>query len=307
MENKEYKKHIIYILIICVLLIIIFAKKYHKDDTEYILPKEIYFAGQKIDLKDQKTYERIDTEFQILVNDRRGQIKLWLKRMNKYGKIIKSILDKEEMHHDYIYLAIKESSLLHCSESIAGAKGWWQFIAGTARDYGLTINDYIDERCDIYLSTTAAMKYLKKLNTYFKGDIISAMAAYNDGEGDVLKMLDVQGSKDYFSSYTNSETMRYIPGIIALKIILDNPKQYGFHTDNEYPELILHKLEFMPEEDINIYTLSFASGLDFLEFISYNSHLRITYTIDNYLPKDKTYNIYLPKPYYDNLKDFINN
>jgi hypothetical protein len=297
-----------------VVLVLVLIKWFYAGDSlqnKYELPSAITFAGQKIPLEDQKTYERIDTAFQIYVHDQRGQINLWLKRLDKYQEIIIPILEKNNIHPDLIYLAVKESSLLPCPSSSANARGFWQFIPETATRFNLKITDYVDERCDIFKSTEAAGKYLQLLlsSKYFNGDIFAAMAAYNDGEGDVLNMLKAQGNfgnnLGYFSSLTNQETDRYIPGIIALKIVLENPEQYGFFAPDEYPPWRVEKFMLQPIDDIEITTLAAMAELDFLDFINFNPHFRITYTTANLLPKESSYNIYLPAENMKKLKDFL--
>ncbi|MFH0866972.1 MAG: lytic transglycosylase domain-containing protein, partial [Bacteroidota bacterium] len=271
--NKKYRY---YIMAGIIILFIVFFSFCSFSGTTYSLPASITFAGQKVPLDDQKTYERIDTAFQILVQDQRGQITLWLKRFNKYQPIIKNILDEEKVNEDFFYLAVQESSLLPCTTSSAQAKGWWQFIEGTATRFGLTINEFVDERCDLVRSTHAAAQYLKTLlgEAYFKGDVFAAMAAYNFGETNVLHVLNAQGNfqqnHGYFSSFVNTENSLYIPRIIALKVILQNPEEYGFETYRDYTPWKLETYLLQPKDNINIKDLCKQADLDFLDFVSFN-------------------------------------
>lgn len=278
--------------------------------TQYHLPSSIEFAGKKVPLNDPKTYERIDTAFQLLVHDQRGQTHVWLKRLGKYKHILEAQLEKENVHKDFVYLAVKESSLRPCPVSSASAKGIWQFIEGTAERYNLVINDTIDERCDIYKATTAAAQYLNDLlsEKYFKGDPFLAMAAYNDGEIDVLNMIRIQQNtnKDlgYFSSFTNSETGGYVPGIIALKIVLSDPEKYGFEPTYDYETFDVVTVNQSFSQDIAIGDIVRAIGMDYLDFKTYNPHLKIYYTEKNILPAGNQFQIYLPEEYVENFKAF---
>lgn len=289
-----------------------YKESVNNAQTIYSLPQKITFAEIEVPLDDPKTYERIDTEFQILVYDQRGQINLWLKRLNKLEPSVKKIMEDQNLHPDFLYLAVKESSLLPCTTSFASARGLWQFIPDTATRFGLRIDDYVDERCDIFKATPAAAQYLKILLSanQFDGDVFSAMAAYNDGEGDVKNMLwtqrNVKKNHGYFSSFTNNETGRYVPGIIALKVILENPEQYGFEIPDDYPAWELESYTFSPSQNLNLADLAETSGLDFLDFKTYNPHLRVTYTQENFLPEDSIFTIYLPHENLEQLKKSLN-
>ncbi|MBI3233517.1 MAG: lytic transglycosylase domain-containing protein, partial [Bacteroidetes bacterium] len=109
--------------------------------------------------------------------------------------------------------------------SPVGAAGYWQFMPSTGKQYGLEINDEIDERYDIEKSTQAACRYLKDMNDIFGSWTLSA-AAYNCGVGGVQKSLSFQKVKSYYDLYLNTETSRYVFRIIALKEILSHPEKY---------------------------------------------------------------------------------
>lgn len=277
----------------------------------YELPSSVSFAGQDVPLDDPKTYERIDTAFQILVHDQRGQIQIWLKRLKKYQDYIQAILKEEGVHEDFMYLAIKESSLLPCPLSSANARGMWQFIPATGERFGLKTDFVIDERCNIEKSTRAAAAYLKHLmgDEYFKGDVFLAMAGYNAGEKAISDMVAVQANQSknlgYFSSFTNKETGSYVPGIIALKVILSDPVSYGFDDSGSYAKYDVEKYSVYIQKDIKIRDLAFYLEMDFLDFKNYNPHFRITYTEDNFIPKDQLFDFYLPVDKIDKLKSYL--
>lgn len=277
----------------------------------YKLPSEISFAGQLVPLDDLKTYERIDTAFQILVHDQRGQIQVWMKRLKSYGDYIRAILREEGMSEDFLYLAVRESSLIACPLSSADARGMWQFIPATGERFGLKADFVVDERCNIEKATRAAASYLKQLlsDEYFKGDYFLAMAAYNAGEEAIRKMIQFQANEKknlgFFSSFTNNETGNYVPGIIALKVILENPETYGFENTDGFQKYEVEKYSAYLPKDIKIRDLAYYLEMDFLDFKNYNPHFRINYTEDNFLPKDGVFDFYLPIDKMDKLKAYL--
>ncbi|MGE0638649.1 MAG: LysM peptidoglycan-binding domain-containing protein [Thermoanaerobaculia bacterium] len=134
------------------------------------------------------------------------------------------------------WLPLVESGFKERALSSARALGLWQFIASTGYRYGLDRSDWIDERMDPEKSTRAAIAYLTALHDLF-GDWLPALAAYNCGEGQVLRQINRQ-SEGYFDQFWDlyarlpSETRRYVPRFLATLAILDDPAKYGF----ELPE-----------------------------------------------------------------------
>ncbi len=128
---------------------------------------------------------------------------------------------------DFKYLAIAESALQN-NRSPAGAAGFWHFLKGTGREYGLEINDYVDERYNLELATKVAADYLKASKRRF-GSWTMAAAAYNGGNAGIDKQLKRQKVYDYYDVLLNDETSRYVFRILAFKEILSDPKKYGFN------------------------------------------------------------------------------
>ena len=133
-----------------------------------------------------------------------------------YFPIFEHYLDLYGLPQELKYLAAWESKLRPTATSPVGAKGLWQMMPATARKYGLTVNSRIDERLDPHKSTEAAVLYLADLYEIF-GDWTLVSAAYNCGEGRVVKAIKTGGSKDYWKlrRYLPRETLNYIPAILA--------------------------------------------------------------------------------------------
>ena len=158
----------------------------------------------------------------------RAQVILWLKRTGRYFPHIENVLKAASMPDDLKYIAVIESALKPQAGSSRGARGVWQFIASTGRNYGRTVDRYIDERRNFYLSTRAAARYLRELNTMFDSWTL-ACVAYNMGEQGLQKRIKHQEVKDYYHLHLPRETMRYILRAIAAKLIMSDPARYGFN------------------------------------------------------------------------------
>ncbi len=191
------------------------------------LPKTLNFAGESVPLNDPDIRERVDREF--LVNTYwQSNALLLLKRAHKYFPVIEYILKKNGVPDDFKYLALAESGLQNVVSS-AGATGFWQIMKGTGKEYGLEINENVDERYYLEKSTLVACNYLKKWKAHF-GSWTLAAAAYNAGPAGIQKYMDIQKTDNYYDLLLNRETGRYIFRILALKTIMSNPYAYGFEV-----------------------------------------------------------------------------
>ncbi|WP_432410261.1 lytic transglycosylase domain-containing protein [Rasiella sp. SM2506] len=191
------------------------------------LPDKMDFAGENVPLNDPDIRERMDRE--LLVNTYwQSNGLLMFKRANKYFPIIEPLLKKYGLPDDFKYLAVAESGLDNV-RSPAGAAGFWQFLQGTGREYGLEVNDYVDERYHLEMATKVAAEYLIKSKERF-GSWTLAAAAYNAGNAGVNKQIERQKlDNNYYDILLNSETSRYIFRILAFKEIMSNPEKYGFN------------------------------------------------------------------------------
>lgn len=190
------------------------------------IPEYLDFAGEPVPLSDPDVRERMDRE--LLVNTYwQSNGLLMFKRANKYFPVIEPILEKYGVPDDFKYLAVIESGLLN-AVSPAGARGIWQIMPATAREYGLEVNDNVDERYHLVKSTEAACEYLLASKERF-GSWTLAAAAYNAGNAGINRRLSGQQVEDYYNLLLGEETGRYMFRIIALKEIMSNPKNYGFN------------------------------------------------------------------------------
>ncbi len=152
-------------------------------------------------------------------------------RSGRYMEFIKTELKKEGMPEELAWLPLIESGFTPHALSGARALGLWQFIPSTGYKFGLSRNDFVDERLDPEKSTRAAIAYLKKLHGIF-GDWLTALAAYNCGEGRVLSTIrnrQVHYLDNFWDLYKRlpRETARYVPRFLATLHMIRNPRQYG--------------------------------------------------------------------------------
>jgi membrane-bound lytic murein transglycosylase D len=190
------------------------------------IPDKYNFAGYEIDLKNNRTSERFARIFR---NELRAAQR-FIPLSGRYFFHFEKVFKEYGIHDDIKYLSIAESMLNPGATSHAGAGGIWQFMPGTAKGYGLVINDFIDERRDIFKSTEAAAKLLRDnhrtlLNAGID-DWLLAMCAYNAGAGNVLRDARSQGATNFFDLIMRAEeTDHYVYRSIAIKMIFDHQKQ----------------------------------------------------------------------------------
>lgn len=194
------------------------------------LPMNLEFSGEVVPLDQPDIRERLDKE--LLVNTYwQSNMMLLLKRANKYFPTIEKILEEEGIPDDFKYLAVIESALENV-RSPKGAKGFWQIMPNTAKEYGLEVNSNVDERYHIEKSTRVASAYLSKAKKRL-GSWTLAAASYNRGMYGTDRLLEKQIADNYYDLLLNNETCRYVFRILAIKEIMSNPKRYGFIYDPE--------------------------------------------------------------------------
>ena len=194
------------------------------------IPNVMTFAGEKVPLQDTDVRERLDREIHVNTYWHSNML-LMIKKANRFFSEIEPLLKKYNLPDDFKYLAVAESGLDNVT-SHAGASGFWQFMKATGKEYGLEINNYVDERFNLELATKVAAQYLINSKELF-GSWTNAAAAYNAGNAGITKQMKRQDATDYYSLLLNSETGRYVFRILAFKEILSNPEKYGFYVDQQ--------------------------------------------------------------------------
>jgi len=174
---------------------------------------------------------RVSNWIKWFQTDGRKSFKTWLERSSRYVPVLEDELQRAGLPQDLVYLAMIESGFRPDAASHMGAIGLWQFIAPTARHYGLNINWWIDERRDFEKSTHAAIAYMKELNGEFDSWYLVA-ASYNMGETGVRRLIKRHGTNNFWELADKHalprETTDYVPKIIAATLIAKAPALYGF-------------------------------------------------------------------------------
>lgn|GEM_PF-829435 len=192
--------------------------------STFKLPQEMYFASQPVPLDNWQVRERIEYEFYQFLGDE-GENIIIAKRTGRCFPLVERMLAEADMPDDLKYVLLVESKCVPAATSSAKAAGPWQFMTSTGRRFDLERNYWKDERRDLERSTEAAIKYLKILYDLFN-DWYLALAAYNAGEQRIQTALREQKVDNYWKARYSSETMRYVPRIIAVKEIFSHPDKY---------------------------------------------------------------------------------
>lgn len=194
--------------------------------------------------------------------DARDRFSIWLARLGRYEGMIRERLRAKGLPEDLVYLTVIESGLSNTAVSRTRAVGMWQFMAGTARTYGLTVDPWVDERRDPFKATDAAVNYLSDLMQRL-GSVYLAAAAYDAGAGKIERSVarlpgevDSLTDQTFFDiasrrGYLRRETRDYVPKLIAASLIAKQPARYGFTG-----------IEAMSPLTFDEITVTDATGLD---------------------------------------------
>ncbi len=238
------------------------------------IDKPLTFCNEIVPLNDVEIKERLEREL-LYVMEHHGEVISWLKRANRFFPHIEEVLKKKSLPDDLKYITIAESALRPLATSNKGAVGYWQFIEPTGTRYGMEIDANIDERRNFFLSTDAALAYLKDLYVLF-GSWTLAAAAYNMGEEGLKAEMLMQRVDNYYQLYLSQETQRYVFRILAAKIIMSNPKKFGYYLSREdlYQPLQLDEVEIVCNQPVPIHVVAQAAKTYFKVIKDINPHIK---------------------------------
>ena len=284
-----------------VVVIVFFSSAVDKEPEEVIvvkgteyrspfMPDSVFFAGEKLPIGRFDVEESLDRE--LLSNAYfHSQTMRYIKLAPRYFSIIEPILKEKGVPDDFKYLAVAESGFNTRAVSPAGAVGFWQFLKGTAQDYGLVINSEVDERYHVEKATYAACDYF--LNNYQKyGSWTMVAATFNAGPTGMARQILRQKNESYFDLLLNDETARYVFRIVALKLIMENPELYNFYISNDekYPVIPTRDVEITGAVD-DFADFAKEQGINYKLLKDFNPWLRETYLKN---PGAKKYIIKIP-------------
>ncbi len=231
--------------------------------------------------------KQVDQYINYFQTKGRKQFQIWLDRYAKYKDLILPILAEHEMPEEFIYLAMIESGLNPKAYSKAKASGMWQFIYATGKKYGLSRDWYRDERRDPVKATHAACKYLKDLYKLFDNWYL-ALAAYNCGEGRVLRASKLHQTYDFWQMHSlPRETRNYIPYFLSAAIMARSPELYGFSIPKNVETFRFDTITLEKSADIAV--LARVAGIKPNVLREYNPELRQSAT-----PAEDDYQLKLP-------------
>jgi membrane-bound lytic murein transglycosylase D len=216
-----------------------------------------------IDVANFSANRRVLQYMEFFQVDAHERFAIWLTRLGRYEGMIRERLRAKGLPEDLVYLTLVESGLSNTAVSRARAVGMWQFIAGTARLYGLTVDPWVDERRDPFRATEAAANYLADLRERLGGSVYLAAAAYNAGVGRVERGLGrLPGQSDSVTDnsffqladrrYLRRETRDYVPKLIAASFIAKQPVRYGFIDVQPLAPLIFDEISVVDATGLDV-------------------------------------------------------
>lgn len=255
------------------------------------MPDKLSFAGEAVPLEYFDVREGLQKDLltNAYMHSRTYQTIL---SKNRYFSIIEPILKKNGIPDDFKYLAVAESGLNPEARSSAGAAGIWQFMQGTAKDYGMLTGSEVDERYNVEKATEAACKHLRSAYNEF-GSWTLAAASYNCGIGGLNKRRVIQGTDSYYDTYLPHETLRYVYRILSFKMIMETPDVYGyvFEEGDYYKPLTDYKVVDVSGRDIEWSDVAKTHGTTYKMIRILNPWIR-DYSYDN--KDNRTFKVKVP-------------
>lgn len=253
------------------------------------IPEKIEFAGEAVPLHQPDVLERLEREIYVNAYWESNAL-LIMKRAGKFFPAIEKMLEENGIPDDFKYIALIESGLLNVV-SPAGARGFWQFMPGTAKDFGLEVNNDVDERYHWEKATLAACKYLRSAYGKF-GNWTGVAASYNIGIAGLTRRINEQQVLNYYDLYLNEETSRYMFRALAFKELFEHPLKYGFELQaSDLYQLPLLREHVVDSSIPSLATWAIQHGSNYKELKLHNPWLRSEKLM---VARGKSYTILLP-------------
>ena len=253
------------------------------------VPSSYVFAGQTVKFDRPDMYERMDREL-IAFTYMHSISTLMLKRSGKYFPIVEPILKEYGIPDDMKYIMVIESNLEPTSVSKAGAAGLWQFMAAPAKERGLEVNANVDERYNTEKATRAACKYMKDCYARY-GDWLTVAAGYNAGPNGIATRLKDQHQKKATDLWLKEETSRYIFRVMAAKMMMEHPEDFGFDVSDRYANPPVKEVVTVTDEIPDLVAFAEAHGITYADLKRANLWLRES-KLNN--ASHRTYEIIIP-------------
>ena len=259
--------------------------------TSVKLPEKLTFAGEDVPMEYFDVRESLDRELLSTVYFHSQTIR-YIKNMPRYFSIIEPILKANGVPEDFKYLCVAESGFDPKAYSPSKAAGFWQLLESTAKENGLEVNAEVDERYHIEKATEVACRMFKSAYQKY-GSWALVAASYNGGRYGLDQKITQQKVKSYYDLLFVEETTRYVFRILALKMVMEDPEEYGFKVDKKdlYPIIETKNVEVKSSiADLAGYAIN--KGINYKILKMFNPWLRDT-MLKN--PTRKTYILKIPE------------
>jgi membrane-bound lytic murein transglycosylase D len=188
------------------------------------IPTNLQFCGEPVPSNNYGIRSALEKEFFSSAYWKTSSM-IFFNKASRWFPYIEPILKREGLPDDFKYLCVIESHLENVTSPV-GAAGFWQLVPSSARNYGLEVNDYVDERYHVEKATVAACEHIKDAYSNFNNWTLAA-AAYNRGIGGIINAMKSQKAHNYFDLLLNPETGAFVYRILAYKTLLMNPEHFG--------------------------------------------------------------------------------
>ncbi len=276
-NKKFFLSLIVFFFIISVFKIIsiFFSSQNSSESSKFFrvvsisVPKSINFANENVPIHNPKVLDLLKKEFSYN-SFWDSQLKLFYQRSYYWFPMIEKILKNENIPDDFKYLAVVESGLVNNKMQRTGAAGFWQFIPTTAQNYGLIVNENLDERYDLEKSTYAACRYFKDAYKLL-GSYTLVAASYNMGINGIQRKIKQQENQNYYDLILSKETSKYLFRALAAKTLLSNPRKYGvLIKKNQLLKQIETKKLFVDSTVNNIEKFAQFYNMNINDFLLFN-------------------------------------
>jgi len=184
----------------------------------------------------KKNTKRVQFWVDYFTKKNRDRFQRFINNGEEYRHHIEDVFVQYGLPKELYYVGLIESGYYLGAKSHASAVGPWQFIRGTGSRYGMKITSEIDERQDLFKATHGAAQYFRDLHNIFSSWEL-ALAAYNAGENGIIRRIMKHGTRDFYQMSKNkqlpSETINYVPKVLAAMHVIKNAKKYGFHIPHK--------------------------------------------------------------------------
>lgn len=266
----------------------------YSNNNFYVLgvniPSTLDFCGERIPSDNFEIKKNLEREFFSNAYWKSNSAVLFSKAQ-KWFPYIEPILKREGVPDDFKYVAVIESHLSNIV-SPAGAAGFWQLVPSSARNYGLEVNEFVDERYHVEKATHAACKLFKEAHSSFNNWTLAA-AAYNRGIGGIQAALKKQNTNNYYELLLNKETGSFVYRILAYKTLLSSPHHFGIKKKKwKYLPVIAYKIHKVDSVVTNLSNLAKFIGCNKATIRFFNPWI-----LQDRLPNEegKVYEIRVPK------------